>query len=105
MKDESFEITSKKTLTQIAEKIEEQDKLYEVEIDFKDGVLNLEIQGKIFVLNKQSPSQEIWLASPISGPSHFKYKNNAWLNSKNQDLFETLSKDLSLLLNKTVTLS
>jgi len=41
---------------------------------YSDGVLNIELRGKKFyVLNKQTPNRQIWLSSPISGPSRFEF--------------------------------
>jgi frataxin len=41
---------------------------------YSDGVLNIEMRGKMYyVLNKQTPNRQIWLSSPISGPSRFEY--------------------------------
>ena len=45
------------------------------DVNYSDGVLNLEMRGKkYYVLNKQTPNKQIWLSSPISGPSRFEYQ-------------------------------
>lgn len=45
------------------------------ESNYSDGVLNIEMRGKkYYVLNKQTPNKQIWLSSPISGPSRFEFK-------------------------------
>eukprot|EP00291_Cryptomonas_curvata_P004361 CAMPEP_0172182114 /NCGR_PEP_ID=MMETSP1050-20130122/18211_1 /TAXON_ID=233186 /ORGANISM="Cryptomonas curvata, Strain CCAP979/52" /LENGTH=146 /DNA_ID=CAMNT_0012855507 /DNA_START=6 /DNA_END=443 /DNA_ORIENTATION=- len=37
-----------------------------------DGVVTVKVRGKgTWVLNKQTPSRQLWLSSPISGPWHF----------------------------------
>lgn len=104
MKDENFEIVAKNIISYIAEEIENQDELFEAELDFKDGVLTIEIGRKIFVINKQSATNEIWLASPVSGPHHFKIHNDRWISHKKADLLNLLSEEVSLLLNRTITL-
>jgi len=40
-----------------------------------DGVLNIKLgeTGGIYVINKQSPNQQIWLSSPTSGPARFDW--------------------------------
>lgn len=39
------------------------------EVVYSDGVLNvIFVDGKTFVVNKQTPNQQIWLSSPLSGP-------------------------------------
>jgi len=40
--------------------------------NYAEGVVNIEMRGgKFYVLNKQTPNRQIWLSSPISGPSRF----------------------------------
>jgi len=36
----------------------------------------------VFVINKQPPSRQLWLSSPISGPLQFSYHraSNEWLD-------------------------
>ena len=44
------------------------------DVNYADGVLNIEMRGKkYYVLNKQTPNKQIWLSSPVSGPSRFEY--------------------------------
>lgn len=43
----------------------------------QSGVLNLSLtpHGQ-YVVNKQPPNQQIWISSPISGPSRFGYSGD-----------------------------
>jgi frataxin len=42
--------------------------------DTQSGVLNLSLPPHgHYVVNKQPPNQQIWISSPISGPSRFGY--------------------------------
>jgi frataxin len=59
---------------------------------------------KFYVLNKQTPNRQIWLSSPISGPSRFEFEtgengyNNEgrWKqNRTKEDLLELLSKEFN----------
>ena len=48
---------------------------------------------KYYVLNKQTPNKQIWLSSPISGPSRFEYQEDGkWKHYRTSD-------DLLKLLN------
>jgi frataxin len=68
-------------------------------------VVNIEMRGKKFyVLNKQTPNRQIWLSSPVSGPSRFEFEagengsNNEgrWKqNRTKEDLLELLSKEFN----------
>ncbi len=46
----------------------------------------------IFILSKQTPNQQIWFSSPISGPARFDYMEelNIWKNKHNDDLAKLL---------------
>ncbi|KAF2404936.1 Frataxin [Trichodelitschia bisporula] len=46
----------------------------DVDAEYHDGVMNIDTP-KIgtFVINKQPPSRQIWLSSPISGPKRFDF--------------------------------
>lgn len=53
-----------------------------------------------FVLNKQTPNQQIWLSSPISGPLRydFSYDARAWVNSRDgHELLPLLADDFGKL--------
>ena len=46
----------------------------ESDVTLASGVLTLSLEGHgTYVINKQSPNRQIWLSSPISGPSRFDY--------------------------------
>ncbi|KAI0987200.1 hypothetical protein GJ496_004681 [Pomphorhynchus laevis] len=43
----------------------------DVELSNNDTILKVCIDGHHFVINRQSPSRQIWMSSPVSGPYHF----------------------------------
>lgn len=44
------------------------------EVDLSDGILTLELDsGAKYIVNKQAPNRQIWLASPTSGGWHFAH--------------------------------
>jgi len=50
-----------------------------IEMDYADGVLQIEIEGKgVFVINKHDASQQIWVSSPVSGAYRFSFIDNKW---------------------------
>lgn len=62
------------SLQNLQEQIEKADSPIIEDFHYSDGVLNIEMRGKkYYVLNKQTPNKQIWLSSPISGPSRFEY--------------------------------
>jgi frataxin len=46
-----------------------------LDIDLGDGILTIELEaGGTYVINKQAPNRQIWLASPASGAWHFDFR-------------------------------
>jgi len=41
------------------------------DVDYQAGVLNVQTHKGTFILNKQAPKLQLWLSSPISGPTHW----------------------------------
>lgn len=105
MKATNFDLSAKILMNQISEEIEKQDIDFEIDIEFSNEVLKFEVSEKIFVINKQTPTEEIWLASPISGPYHFSYQKNKWIDKKNNELKSILESEISSLINKKITFS
>ena len=50
----------------------------EADVDLKDGVLNLTIGEHAYVLNKQTPNEQIWWSSPLSGPRRYHLLDEQW---------------------------
>ena len=85
----------------IIDTIENQDEDGLIDIDFHGDILNLITDKGVFVINKHSAIQEIWLASPISGAYHFRYIDNQWKSKANLELFLILERELSIKFDYT----
>jgi iron donor protein CyaY len=104
MKNNNFEFAAKTFIEDLYDKLELQDESYELDIEYSNEVLTIDAFGKIFVVNKQAPAKQIWLASPISGPYHFSQEGGEWVDSKNNNLNSILSNEISEILNKKIVL-
>ena len=73
----NFESTSDETLEALCEHfealIDDNPKLLEADVTLASGVLTLLLPHPFgtYVINKQSPNQQIWLSSPQSGPIRY----------------------------------
>jgi len=68
------------------------------DINYSDGVLNIEMRDqRFYVLNKQTPNIQIWLSSPITGPSRFDYGGNGkWVRRHHgDDILEMLEGEFN----------
>ncbi|AQZ10353.1 YFH1 (YDL120W) [Zygosaccharomyces parabailii] len=67
------------------------------EVELTQGVMQLELGGLgSYVINKQPPNKQIWLASPISGPNRFDFYNGEWVSLRDgTKLLEVLNKEVN----------
>ena len=82
------------------------DAVDETDVTLSSGVLNVHLGRKegTYVINKQSPNEQIWLSSPISGPARFDYcpKEKAWVYAHTgQTLHELLNKEIAIKILKS----
>lgn len=57
----------------------EENKIMEAEIDEEAGVMEINCSEGTYIINKQPPTKQIWLSSPISGPKRFDLHNGQWI--------------------------
>ncbi|TKY62831.1 Frataxin [Spatholobus suberectus] len=79
------------------------------DIDYGNDVLTVKL-GDLgtYVLNKQTPNRQLWLSSPVSGPSRFDWDRDtrAWIYRRNKvNLYKILEGELEQLCGKSIVLS
>lgn len=57
----------------------EENKIMEAEIDEEAGVMEINCSEGTYIINKQPPTKQIWLSSPISGPKRFDLHQGQWI--------------------------
>ena len=63
-----------------SELIEDHDSLMGADTNLADGVLTVKLnEHGTYVINKQTPNQQIWLSSPVSGPYRYDIFRNSWV--------------------------
>ena len=71
------------------------------EASLSAGVLTVSLGERgVFVLNKQAPNRQIWLSSPVSGPSRFNWdsEQGAWAAARGGgDLLDLLAAEVAQL--------
>lgn len=89
-------------LTERCEAIEELVDIDEFDVTEKDGVFTMKLGPKgTYVINKQTPTRQLWFSSPVSGPKRYNYdiKTKKWRDSKDgSDMYEQLTKEIQSLL-------
>ncbi|BFZ56601.1 hypothetical protein PYCC9005_003648 [Savitreella phatthalungensis] len=68
----------------------------EFDVDLSDGVMNVVFggTGETYVINRQPPSKQIWLSSPVSGPKRFDfYEGEGWVYTKDGTRLKALLEE------------
>jgi iron donor protein CyaY len=99
--ENNFLELSEKELIRLADEIENNDKNSLFDVEYADGILNINVfaSNQVYVINKHSASQKIWFSSPISGANYFVYSNQKWLDDKGRELQEILLNELKTNFN------
>lgn len=54
-----------------------------VEVDLEGGILTLSLPGGgQYIVNKNAPLRQVWLASPVSGAWHFDHRDGQWVSTR-----------------------
>lgn len=99
MDETSFHERADAVLEALEEALEEAASEHDIEADLHHGILTLSIPeiGE-YVINKHSPTTQIWVSSPISGALHFAYDDieDQWkCTQSDQRLHELLTEELA----------
>lgn len=107
MDETAFETEANRTLQNIMDYVDD-NLLDDMDADLQDGILNIELEdGRVFIINKHMPNRQIWLASPMSGASHYALDeaSGRWISTRSDDdLLKLLSAELSSVSGTSVDL-
>ena len=85
-------------LEELANKIDQEDNNFNLDIEYLDGILSIKIlsNNKIFVINRNSGNKKIWYSSPFSGADYFSYDQDKkqWLSDSKVELTKKIFEEL-----------
>lgn len=100
------------TLHDLQEKFEEygdEIQLDGFDIDYGNHVLTLKLGDMgTYVINKQTPNRQVWLSSPVSGPSRFDWdvESKSWVYRRTKaNLLKLLEDEVAKLCGRQISLS
>ena len=65
------------------------------EVNFSSGVLTMVFPPHgTWVINKQTPNQQLWWSSPISGPRRYEFQDGEWVFTRDESHSMTLTQAL-----------
>ncbi|XWS63343.1 hypothetical protein CRYUN_Cryun06bG0087200 [Craigia yunnanensis] len=112
LQEDEFHRLANSTIHDLQEKLEEYGDIVQIDgfdVDYGNEVLTLKLGALgTYVLNKQTPNRQIWLSSPVSGPSRFDwdYNSEAWVYRRTKaNLLKLLESELEQLCGEPVNLS
>ncbi|KAL8506708.1 hypothetical protein ACS0TY_017561 [Phlomoides rotata] len=112
LQEDEYNKLANSTIHDLLDKLEEYGDSVEIDgydVDYGNEVLTLKL-GNLgtYVINKQTPNRQIWMSSPVSGPSRFDWDQNAqaWIYRRTkQNLSKVLEIELEKLCEKPISLS
>nr|GLL22960.1 frataxin, mitochondrial-like [Ipomoea trifida] len=110
--EDEYHRLANSTIHDLLEKLEEYGDLVDIDgfdVDYGNEVLTLKL-GSLgtYVINKQTPNRQIWMSSPVSGPSRFDWDQNseAWIYRRTKaKLNQVLETELGNLCGMPIKLS
>ncbi|XP_061372526.1 frataxin, mitochondrial [Gastrolobium bilobum] len=112
LQEDEFHRLADSTIHSLQEKLEDYGDSVEIDgfdIDYANDVLTVKL-GDLgtYVLNKQTPNRQLWLSSPVSGPSRFDWDQDTktWIYRRNKTkLYKILEVELEQLCDQPIVLS
>ena len=95
-------------LSRLAETIEDADAARALSVEYMSGILEITLKDdRQYVINMHKPTQQIWMASPVSGASYFVYDPavKAWRSKKGPLLLDMLEQELAAVAGMKVKLA
>lgn len=84
-----------RTLSLIAQSLEKVSTKHIIDVELYNNALDIVTEQGVYLLMPHLVQKEIWLSSPISGPSHFFFLDGRWKSKRYQDLFFLLEQELN----------
>lgn len=101
MLETEFHLLADKYLQALLEFFEELEESQDISVELDSGVLSLIMpDDKEYIINKHTPSRQIWVSSPYSGAGYFEPVENEFLpkrapQAKGKTLSEFIKTEVS----------
>ncbi|GAV80763.1 Frataxin_Cyay domain-containing protein [Cephalotus follicularis] len=112
LQEDEFHQLANSTIHILQDKFEEYGDNVQIDgfdAEYGNEVLTLKLGALgTYVLNKQTPNRQIWMSSPVSGPSRFDWDHNAqaWVYRRTKaNLFKVLESELKQVCGEPLNLS
>lgn len=72
-------------MSEAAENISE-----DIDISATNAILTVRRKSHTIVINTQTPNRQLWYSCTLTGPQRFDYKEGKWVNTRAQEIGDTL---------------
>jgi len=100
MEETEFNRIAEATFEAMMGSLEPLDDSGALEVEFNHNILSITLHsGQQFILNKHTPTRQLWLSSPRSGGLHFSFDpaTQTWIVPDGRILGEVLSSELDAI--------
>lgn len=100
----AFTLLADAMLNRLVDLMEAYDEDGQLETELADGVLSIVLpSGRQFMVNRHTPTRQLWLSSPLSGGLHFDYNeaDKLWELADGRRLDTLLKAEVETLLEDT----
>ncbi|KAM3221986.1 Frataxin, mitochondrial [Capsicum annuum] len=112
LQEDEYHRLANATIHDLLDKLEEYGDSVDIDgfdVDYGNEVLTLKF-GSLgtYVINKQTPNRQIWMSSPVSGPSRFDWDQNSqgWIYRRTKaNLQKVLEDEIEKLCGSAINLS
>ncbi|KAM3395442.1 frataxin, mitochondrial isoform X1 [Capsicum galapagoense] len=112
LQEDEYHRLANATIHDLLDKLEEYGDSVDIDgfdVDYGNEVLTLKF-GSLgtYVINKQTPNRQIWMSSPVSGPSRFDWDQNCqgWIYRRTKaNLQKVLEDEIEKLCGSAINLS
>ncbi|KAL3332882.1 hypothetical protein AABB24_033112 [Solanum stoloniferum] len=112
LQEDEYHRLANATIHDLLDKLEEYGDSVDIDgfdVDYGNEVLTLKL-GSLgtYVINKQTPNRQIWMSSPVSGPSRFDWDQSSqgWIYRRTKaNLQKVLEDELEKLCGSAINLS
>ncbi|KAH0657188.1 hypothetical protein KY285_032070 [Solanum tuberosum] len=112
LQEDEYHRLANATIHDLLDKLEEYGDSVDIDgfdVDYGNEVLTLKL-GNLgtYVINKQTPNRQIWMSSPVSGPSRFDWdqSSHGWIYRRTKaNLQKVLEDELEKLCGSAINLS
>ena len=80
MEETQYHQLANPEMEKLTDDLEALEEKCDISVEYDSGVLSVTMpDDREYIINKHTPSRQIWVSSPYTGASYFEHRDNGWL--------------------------